>query len=98
MEILLFLILPVSSIILLFLKDANNKRRRVMNVLLILNAILFLIPIMLAYSNTPAGESIWNENTGGGAALWLYMLVFPLSGIIQLVLLILKIVFATSSK
>lgn len=69
-----------------------------MNLLLILNACFFLSPILMAYSNTPSGESLWNENTGGGAALWLYIIVLPISALIQLVLLILKVVFAVNSK
>lgn len=52
----------------------------------------------MAYSNTPTGESMWNENTGGGAALWLYLIIFPFSAIAQIVLLILKIIFAQNSK
>ncbi|HLW40160.1 MAG TPA: hypothetical protein VKX31_07205 [Brumimicrobium sp.] len=69
-----------------------------MNGLLIMNAIVFLSPIFMAYSNTPTGESIWNENSGGGAALWLYIIILPISVIVQLVLLTLKIVFAMNSK
>jgi len=64
-----------------------------MNGLLIMNAIIFLSPIFMAYSNTPSGESMWDENTGGGAALWFYIIILPLSAIAQLVLLILKIGF-----
>lgn len=98
MDIVLFFLIPLSSIALLFLKDYKKERRQFMNVLLILNAAFFLIPIMMAYSNTPPGESMWNENTGGGAALWLYLIVFPISAIIQLVLLILKVIFAAAQN
>lgn len=66
--------------------------------LLIANALFFIFPAILAYVTTPEGGSMWNENAGGGAALWLYMIVLPLSGLIQLVLLILKIVFATGGR
>ncbi|WP_343604188.1 hypothetical protein [Fluviicola sp.] len=97
MAIILFLLIPVSGIALLFVKDVNKTRKITLNILLILNTILFLLPLMLAYSNTPSRESMWNENTGGGAALWLYILIFPLTGIFQLVLFILKLVYASKS-
>lgn len=93
MDLLLFLIIPISSILLLFLKDRNKNRQVALNILLIINAFFFLIPLFLAYSNTPKGESMWNENTGGGAVLWLYLIVFPICAIIQIVLLILKFVY-----
>ncbi len=98
MIILLFLLIPLSSILLVFLKDDKKERKRIMNLLLILNSIFFFSPIFSAYLNTPKGESMWNENTGGGAYLWLYFIVLPLSALAQLVLLILKIVFSTNSK
>lgn len=98
MEVILFLLIPLSSIGLLFLKDEKKERKQIMNVLLIINALVFLSPLFLAYSNTPTGESMWNENTGGGAALWLYLIIFPLSGLAQITLLILKVVFVTKSK
>lgn len=98
MAVILFLLIPLSSIGLLFLKDEKKERKQIMNVLLIINTLVFLSPLFLAYSNTPSGESMWNENTGGGAALWLYLIIFPLSGLTQITLLILKVVFATKSK
>jgi hypothetical protein len=98
MAAILFLLIPLSSIGLLLLKDSKRERKIVMNVLLILNAVLFLSPMLMAYSNTPTGESMWNENTGGGAALWLYLIIFPFSAIAQIVLLVLKIIFAQNSK
>lgn len=98
MEILFFLLLPLSSIALLFLKDSNKRRKLRLNVLLLLNALLFMIPLFMAYTNTPKGESIWNENSGGGAALWLYMIVFPVCFIAQVVLFVLKIEYAKKSK
>ena len=98
MEAILFLLIPLSSIGLLFLKDVKKERKQTMNGLLIMNAIVFLSPIFMAYSNTPTGESIWDENSGGGAALWLYIIILPISVIVQLVLLTLKIVFAMNSK
>jgi hypothetical protein len=52
----------------------------------------------MAFFSAPPGESMWNENTGGGAYIWLYFIVFPVSAIAQLILLILKIVHATKSS
>jgi len=94
MEVIISFLIPISSIALLFLKDENKGRGRLMAALLIANALFFLFPMILAYASTPAHESMLNKNTGGGAALWLYIFVFPLSAFIQLVLLILKVVFA----
>jgi hypothetical protein len=98
MELVLFLLIPLSSIGLLFLKDAKSQRKQVMNVLLILNAVLFLSPLIMAYLETPSGENMWSDNSGGGAFLWLYLIVLPICAIIQLVLLVLKINFAINSK
>lgn len=94
---LLFFIIPLSSIGLLFLKDHKKERKIVMNVLLITNALFFLSPLLMAYMNTPPGESMWNENTGGGAAIWLYIIIFPISGLAQLTLIILKAIFASNT-
>ncbi|SHJ98231.1 hypothetical protein [Pseudozobellia thermophila] len=87
----LFLILPISSIGLLFVTDSNPQRKLILNGLLILNAIVYLLPIAYAYFNTPKGGNMWDEN-GPGAVLWLYMILLPLCVIAQVVLLILKIV------
>ncbi|NKI33279.1 hypothetical protein [Croceivirga thetidis] len=95
---LLFGILPLVSIGLLFIKDANKKRRIILNILLILNAIVFTLPMLAAYLSTAEGESMFNENTGGGAYLWFYMFLLPLCGFVLFVLLILKIVFAYVPK
>lgn len=98
MEIIIFLLIPLSSVGLLFIKDDKKERKQIMNGLLIMNAVFFLSPKFMAYSYTPSGESMWNENASGGAVLWLYIIILPISAIAQLVLLILKIVFATNSK
>lgn len=96
--VILFGILPLISIGLLFLKDTNKRRRLIINILLILNALVFTLPMLAAYLSTPEGESMFNENTGGGAYLWFYMFLLPLCGLALFVLLILKIVFAFTSK
>jgi hypothetical protein len=97
MGTLIFLIVPILSIALLFVKDTDKSRKNVTNILLILNGLLYLVPIFMAYSNTPAGESMWNENTGGGASLWLYLIIFPVTFIAFIVLLILKVIYSTKS-
>lgn len=94
----LFLILPVLSLGLLFLKDLAKRRRLILNVLLIINTVLYVFPFAAAFFSTPEGESMFNENTGGGAFLWFYMILLPLCGIVFVVLLILKIIFAVSHK
>lgn len=43
--ILLFLILPISSVGLLFIGDSNPQRKLILNGLLILNAIIYLFPM-----------------------------------------------------
>ena len=95
---LLFGILPIISIALLFVKDTNRPRKLILNILLLLNAFVFLVPMLAAYLSTAEGESMFNENTGGGAYLWFYMFLLPLCGLALLVLGILKVVFALSSK
>lgn len=45
MEYIFYLLIPVSSIGLMFLKDDNEGRKEIMNVLLIMNAFFFLSPL-----------------------------------------------------
>lgn len=92
--ILLFMILPISSVGLLFIGDSNPQRKLILNGLLILNAIIYLFPMGYAYFLTPKGGNMWDEN-GPGAILWLYMIILPLCVIAQVVFLILKIVNRT---
>jgi len=96
--ILLFCILPLISIGLLFLKDTHIRRKRILNILIILNVLVYSLPMLSAFFSTPEGESMFNENTGGGAVLWFYMLLLPLCGLALFVLLVLKVVFAFTSK
>ena len=94
----LFLIIPFISIGLLFVKDGSKKRRLIINILILLNIVVYLLPMLGAYLGTPSGESVFNENSGGGAMLWFYMLILPLSGFLVLIFTILKIVFFFNSK
>lgn len=91
---LLLLLLPfLLNLGLLFIKDRKTNRGRVLNVLVLLNALLFLLPVFMALINTPSGESIWNESSGGGAAFWLYYFVWPACAVFFLLLLVLKLIF-----
>ena len=96
--ILLLSIIPVISLGLLFIKDVHKRRRLIFNIILILNTLIFTLPMLAAFFSTPEGERMFNENTGGGAYLWFYMILLPLCGFALLVLLVLKVVFANSSK
>ncbi len=40
---------------------------------------------------------MWNEN-GAGAILWVYLVIGPIAGLIQLILVILKTAFYFNSK
>ncbi|KPM32554.1 Hypothetical protein I595_972 [Croceitalea dokdonensis DOKDO 023] len=96
--VVFFLLIPLLGLVLLFLKDTNPRRKIILNGLLLLNSAIYLVPMILAYLSTPEGASLFNENTGGGAFLWFYMLLMPLCGLALLVLAILKIVFMVQSK
>jgi len=95
---LLFLFIPISGIASFFLKDKNAVRKDFMNSLSIANVLLLFSPMIKAYFDTPSGESMWNENSGGGAVLWLYIFIFPICLIAQIALLSLKIIFHIKSK
>jgi len=90
---ILFGIIPFISIVLLFIWDAHKTRKIILNILLVLNALVFSLPMMASYLSTPEGESMFNENTGGGTFLWFYMILFPACGFALFILAILKSVF-----
>ncbi len=94
MSIFFFFLIPAASIALLFAKDRDPARKTVMDVLIGANCLLYLYPIIQAYLNTPKGESIYDENKGGGAALWMYIYILPITIIAFIIFLILKSVFA----
>lgn len=95
---ILYLIIPAVSLGLLFLKDSNRRRKQILNILLIINALVYLLPMVAAYFSTPEGESVFNENTGGGAFLWFYLILLPLCTFVLFVLLIIKVVFVFTAK
>ena len=90
--LILFLMPALLSIALCFLKDSSKVRGILLNVFLLLNALLYVSPLLYAYLATPSGDNMWSEN-GPGAALWAYMILLPICGLAFLVLLILKLVF-----
>jgi hypothetical protein len=98
MEYLIFSFIPFSSLLLLFLKDNELKRKKLLNIGLILNTLIFLSPMIYLLLTTPFGENMFSEQSGNGAVLFAYMFLFPICFIVQLVLLTLKIVFAVKSK
>ncbi|MCC7029315.1 MAG: hypothetical protein IT257_03345 [Chitinophagaceae bacterium] len=89
---LVFALIPVSSILLCFLKDDRRIRKLIMNGLLLANAFLFLSPFIYAYLSTFPDGNMWSEN-GPGAVFWFYYFLFPGCFVVQIVLLILKLTF-----
>ena len=94
--LIIFLIPVIISIGLCFLKDSNKVRRIVLNIILIINVLVYIAPLLYAYLETLPDGNMWSEN-GPGAALWLYFIILPLCGLALLVLLILKFVFRRKS-
>ena len=97
MDILIFLI-PLIPALIFFFKDQNKLRKNILNGLIIANLVFVYIPLILAFFNTPQGESIWDENSGGGTYFWIYYLVLPIYALTQLAITILKVVFAIKSR
>jgi hypothetical protein len=93
----LFLLLPLSSIIIFFIKDSKKGRRKILNVFLIINTIIYVLPLAFAFLATFPNGNMWNEN-GPGVVLWFYFLIFPLCILIQVILIILKIINNIKSR
>ncbi|MBK8517841.1 MAG: hypothetical protein IPL55_16630 [Saprospiraceae bacterium] len=91
--LILFAVLPLSSIGLCFLHDINYTRKIGINSLLIINGILYLSPLLLAFIGSRSDGNMWDES-GSGAALWLYFIIFPVTIVIQILLLIFKLKFS----
>ena len=94
--LLLFLLPVVISIGLCFLKDSKKVRGKFINVLLIINAMVYTFPLIYAYWETRPDGNMWSEN-GPGAILWLYFIIIPFCALVLIVLLILKLVFKRKS-
>jgi Sec-independent protein secretion pathway component TatC len=80
-------------IILKFLKKkvSEKSRKKLINYLLISNALVFLSPLIYAFIMSLPNGNMWNEN-GPGAALWLYLILIPICSLVLIILLILKFV------
>ena len=94
--LVLFLLPVIISIGLCFLKDSKKVRGKFVNVLLIINAMVYTLPLIYAYWETRPDGNMWSEN-GPGAILWLYFIIIPLCALVLIVLLILKLVFKRKS-
>lgn len=86
---LLFFVIPALCIGLLFLK-LKTSAGKVINILLIINACIYLLPATIAFLNL--------NPSGHGIEFLYYLIIFPLCGITLLVLGILKIVFYSNLK
>lgn len=95
--IVIFLLIPLLSIVFCFVKDYKTTRNSVLNIILITNCVIYLLPILLAYFSTPKGGNMWDEN-GAGAYLWFYMILIPICFLVMLILGILKFIFRNNSK
>ncbi len=95
--ILFFTTLPLASVLLCFLKDARPGRKKLLNILLILNSMLFLMPLALAFRYNLTSGGGYGENAGG-AAFWYYFFLVPFCLPVFVVLLILKIRNARSFR
>ena len=89
-----FFFIPIASIALLFVKDADPERKKTLNFFIIANCLLYFYPVIRAFLNTPKGESMFDENKGGGAALWMYFYILPITIIAFIVFLVLKSIYA----
>lgn len=94
---LIFALIPVSGILLCFMKDNNHTRRTTLNILLIANTLLFLSPFIYAFLMTFPDGNMWSEN-GQGAVFWYYFILLPACLIIQLILFIAKIMARPKEK
>jgi len=89
---LFFMVIPISSFILYFIKDKKKKRGIIINIVVLINSLIYLSPLIIAYVSTRPNGNMWSEN-GPGAILWTYLLLIPLCFVIQIILMILKFRF-----
>ena len=97
MTFLIIGFIPLSAIILFFVKDAKPVRQRNMRIFLIANLLLFVSPLVYAFVASLPDGNMWSDN-GAGAAMWAYLIIGPLCFLIQVALLIFKLRFARSSS
>ena len=89
--IILFPILLYIILKFLLKKVSEKSRKKLINYLLISNALVFLSPLIYAFIMSLPNGNMWNEN-GPGAVLWLYLILIPICSLVLIILLILKFV------
>jgi len=93
----LFLVIPIASLALCLINDEDQKRKRLINTLLMINVLIYFAPLFIAFIGSFPNGNMWNEN-GSGAFLWFYLLVIPFCGAAFIVFLILKIIYRSGKK
>jgi len=89
---ILFCFIPITTLFFCFVRDSNRIRKRRFNKYLLINCAVFIAPLLMVMLGQ-SDSRMWSDN-GSGAALWLYVWLFPLCNIAQLVLITFKIRFA----
>lgn len=87
-----FTIFPLSTIVLLFLRDEDKGRKWKLNVFLILNTLLFYSPLIIWQVLTFLSIDTENEQMDNLFG-FTYLILFPVCGLAHVTLLILKISF-----
>lgn len=88
-DILLFFILPLSIIVFIYKKTPEKSKEKLLNILLVVNSLVFFSPFIFAMLMTFPSGNMWSEN-GPGAVLWSYFLLVPICLIVLIVLIRLK--------
>ncbi len=92
-SIIFFSIIPVLGIVLCFVNDNNKRRKKIINFILLINTLIYLVPLVYAFLTTGPNGNMWSEN-GSGAVLWAYLFLIPVCGLVLIILLVLKVKFA----
>ena len=88
----LFVLPALLSLASCFIKDLNKKRGIILNTVLVINALVYLSPLIYAYWATRPDGNMWNEN-GPGAIIWLYFIILPVCVLVLITVFILKLLF-----
>lgn len=91
-----FFILPLITLALCLVKDHNNLRRWILNIILMANLVLYLFPLAYAWYYSLPDGNMWSENESG-AVLWFYFYIIPVCLIVLVVVAILKWIFRKKS-
>ncbi|MEY4079008.1 MAG: hypothetical protein RIS80_777 [Actinomycetota bacterium] len=51
----------------------------------LLGICILFAPLVIAAASTPAGGNMWNESSGGGAAIWLIIFTIPAGAVVSLI-------------